>query len=131
MIFRLQHSIPIGDMCDIAQPAGAAPARVLTLADASRTNAFRGAEAMIETICRAIDEKGHLTTAAAHLSADADLYAAGLTPFAAIQVMLELERRLDIEFPKSMLNRRSMATIDAITSLLLALQTQAAHSRAA
>jgi acyl carrier protein len=86
---------------------------------------------MIETIRRVIDEKGHLGMAAARLSADADLYAAGLTPFAAIQIMLELERRLDIEFPKSMLNRRSMATIGAIASLLLALQAQAAHPQAA
>ena len=43
---------------------------------------------MIETIRRAIDDKGHLPVVAARLAADADLYAAGLSPFAAIQVML-------------------------------------------
>jgi acyl carrier protein len=84
---------------------------------------------MIETIRRAIEDKGHL--AVASLGLDADLYAAGLSPFAAIQVMVELERRLDVEFPKSMLNRRSMATIGTIASLLGALQADAGRLQAA
>lgn len=77
---------------------------------------------MIETIRRAIDDKGHLPVAASDLAADADLYRAGLTPFAAIQVMLALEKKLGVEFPKAMLNRRSMSSIDAILSRLHELQ---------
>jgi acyl carrier protein len=84
---------------------------------------------MIETIRRAIEAKGHLSVET--LPRDADLYRAGLSPFSAIQIMLELERVLDIEFPKSMLNRRSMATIGTIASLVEALQAEAAHPRAA
>jgi acyl carrier protein len=84
---------------------------------------------MIETIRRAIEDKGHLSVAS--LSLDADLYSAGLSPFAAIQVMLELERRLDVEFPKSMLNRHSMATIGTIAALLGALQADAGRLQAA
>jgi hypothetical protein len=80
----------------------------------------------IETIRRAIDEKGCLPMVAARLAGDADLYAAGLTPFAAIQVMLWLERTLGVEFPKPMLNRRSMATIDAISAHLAALRSSPA-----
>jgi acyl carrier protein len=84
---------------------------------------------MIETIRRAIETKGQLGVAT--LPLDADLYRAGLSPFSAIQIMLELERLLDIEFPKSMLSRRSMATIGTIASLVEALQAQAARPRAA
>lgn len=84
---------------------------------------------MIETIRRAIETKGQLSVAT--LPLDADLYRAGLSPFSAIQIMLELERLLDIEFPKPMLNRRSMATIGTIASLVEALRAQAARPRAA
>lgn len=77
---------------------------------------------MIETIRRALDEKGHLPIAASSLAAEDDLYQIGLTPFAAIQVMLALERELGIEFPKAMLNRRSMASIGAMLSHLHELQ---------
>ena len=48
------------------------------------------------------------------LSATADLYAAGLTSFAAVQLMLALEEAFDVEFPERMLNRRSFASIEAI-----------------
>ncbi|PWB81154.1 MAG: acyl carrier protein [Methylocystaceae bacterium] len=82
---------------------------------------------MIETIWRAIDDKGHLPIAASTIALEADLYRAGLTPFAAVQVMLALEKALEIEFPKSMLNRHSMASIDAILSCLR--QLQAADTR--
>ena len=47
-----------------------------------------------------------------------DLYAAGLTSFAAVQVMLALEETFDVEFPERMLNRRSFASIDAIAGCL-------------
>ena len=47
-----------------------------------------------------------------------DLYAAGLTSFAAVQVMLALEEACDVEFPERMLNRRSFASIDAIAGCL-------------
>ena len=79
---------------------------------------------MFETIRRLIDENGNLSTAAQILPRDADLYRAGLTPFAAIQIMLALERECDIEFPKWMLNRQSMSSIDAIASRLCELQEQ-------
>ena len=46
---------------------------------------------MIELIRRTIDEKGHLTVPARMIDPDANLYEAGLSPFAAIQVMIALE----------------------------------------
>jgi hypothetical protein len=79
---------------------------------------------VIETIRRLIDEKGNLPTAARFLPRCADLYRAGLTPFAAIQVMLALEREYHIEFPKRMLNLRSMSSIDVILSCLCELDAR-------
>ena len=48
------------------------------------------------------------------LADGADLYAAGLSSFASVQLMLALEESFDIEFPDSLLNRKSFQSIDAI-----------------
>ncbi|KWV59771.1 acyl carrier protein [Rhizobium altiplani] len=45
---------------------------------------------------------------------DADLYAAGLSSFASVQLMLGIEEAFDIEFPDNLLNRKSFASIVAI-----------------
>ncbi|WP_051465446.1 phosphopantetheine-binding protein [Methylosinus sp. LW3] len=92
---------------------------------------IKNSETSIEIIRRAMDAKGSLPVAAASLSAEADLYAAGLSPFCAIQVMLWLEATLDVEFPKSMLQRRSMATMGTIAALIGDLLQAEARPRAA
>lgn len=43
-----------------------------------------------------------------------DLYELGMSSFASVQLMLALEEAFDIEFPESMLNRKTFATIAAI-----------------
>ena len=44
-----------------------------------------------------------------------DLYeVGGLTSFASVQLMLALEESFDVEFPESMLKRRTFASIAAI-----------------
>ena len=48
------------------------------------------------------------------LADGADLYAACLSSFASVQLMLALEERFDIEFPDSLLNRKSFQSIEAI-----------------
>jgi acyl carrier protein len=50
------------------------------------------------------------------LDDDADLYAAGMTSFASVNVMLELEDRLGIMFPETMLKRSTFRTINAIAA---------------
>jgi len=59
-------------------------------------------------------EFGRLTVDVSTLKNDADLYAAGLTSFASVQLMLGIEEAFDIEFPERMLNRRSFQSIAAI-----------------
>jgi acyl carrier protein len=59
---------------------------------------------------------GKLGIDAARLGDGDDLYAAGLTSLASVNVMLALEAEFDVEFPDQMLNRTvfsSVASIDA------------------
>lgn len=79
---------------------------------------------MLDTIRRLVDEQGRLPVGAAALDDDADLYASGLTSFAAVQLMLALEEAFDIEFPDRMLNRKSFASIAAIAGCLRELKTE-------
>ena len=53
---------------------------------------------------------------------DADLYAAGLTSFASVQLMLGIEEAFDIEFPDNLLNRKSFASISAIVKTVDLIQ---------
>jgi acyl carrier protein len=52
----------------------------------------------------------------ASLQDDSDLYDAGLTSFASVQLMLGIEDMFDIEFPENLLNRRTFATINSIAA---------------
>ncbi|MFY9658299.1 MAG: acyl carrier protein [Methylocystis sp.] len=76
---------------------------------------------MNETVRRLLDQQGCLHRPAMTLSSDANLYDEGLTPFAAIRVMLALEDYFEIEFPVSMLRRQSFASINAIVACLESL----------
>jgi acyl carrier protein len=76
---------------------------------------------MIDRIRKVLKEHGRLSKDADTLSEDADLYQAGMTSHASVNVMLALEGEFDIEFPDSMLKRsvfESMASMrDAIAKL--------------
>lgn len=62
-----------------------------------------------------------LSVDAASLGKDADLYAAGLSSFASVQTMLALEEAFDVEFPDSLLNRKSFQSIGAISAAITQL----------
>ncbi|HEX5307719.1 MAG TPA: acyl carrier protein [Solirubrobacteraceae bacterium] len=55
------------------------------------------------------------------LAVDADLYRAGMTSHASVDVMLALEARFDVEFPDRMLKRSSFESIAAIEASLTEL----------
>jgi len=57
---------------------------------------------------------GRLGSDAARLHDADDLYAAGLTSLASVNVMLALEAEFDIEFPDQMLNRSVFSSVAAI-----------------
>ena len=73
---------------------------------------------MLDTIRELIADHGRLPVPVATLGNGQDLYAAGLTSFAAVQLMLAIEERFDVEFPDTMLNRRSFGSVDAIAGCL-------------
>jgi acyl carrier protein len=78
---------------------------------------------MIDDIRTILKEHGRLSVDAAALSEDADLYQAGLTSHASVNVMLALEGKFDIEFPDRMLKRgvfESLASIRAAVEELTA-----------
>ena len=72
-------------------------------------------ESKIRTILK---EHGRLTKDAVSLPADADLYQAGMTSHASVNVMLALEGEFDVEFPDHMLKRSVFESIAAITSAI-------------
>jgi acyl carrier protein len=57
---------------------------------------------------------GHLSVDVHSLRGDSDLYQAGLTSLATVNIMLALEGHFDIEFPDSMLSRKTFASLEAI-----------------
>lgn len=69
---------------------------------------------MNETIRNLLKKHAGLPVNVDDLADGADLYAAGLSSFASVQVMLALEENFDIEFPDSLLNRKSFQSIEAI-----------------
>ena len=81
---------------------------------------------MKDTIRNLLEQHGRLPVAIATLADDQDLYAAGLTSFAAVQLMLGLEEAFDVEFPERMLNRKSFASINAIAGCISEISPQKA-----
>ncbi|MAB01166.1 MAG: acyl carrier protein [Stappia sp.] len=69
-----------------------------------------------EAIREILASHGKLPVDVASLADDADLYAAGLSSFASVQLMLAIEDRFDIEFPENRLNRKTFASIAAIST---------------
>lgn len=65
-----------------------------------------------------LKEHGRLTKDAETLAADADLYQAGMTSHASVNVMLALEGEFDVEFPDAMLKRSSFESIAAIGAVI-------------
>ena len=62
------------------------------------------------------------------LADEADLYSAGMTSHASVNVMLALEDHFDVEFPDRMLTRAVFESIASIEKALLELRSEAAVS---
>lgn len=70
-------------------------------------------------------EHGRLAKDIATLDDDADLYQAGMTSHASVNLMLALEGAFDIEFPDAMLRRSVFESVSAIGAAVESLT--AAH----
>jgi acyl carrier protein len=73
---------------------------------------------MKEQIREVIKEHGHLSVDVDSLADDADLYQAGMTSHASVNVMIALEDTFDIEFLDSMLKRSVFESVDSIAAAL-------------
>lgn len=71
-----------------------------------------------ESIRRILKEHGRLSVDAATLADDADLYQAGMTSHASVNVMLALEGEFDVEFPDHMLKRGVFESVAAIRTAI-------------
>jgi acyl carrier protein len=71
-----------------------------------------------------IEQHARLRVDVETLARDADLFQAGMTSHASVNVMLGLEDAFDIEFPDRMLKRSVFESIAAISNALAELQAQ-------
>jgi acyl carrier protein len=76
-----------------------------------------------EKIRSILKEHGRLTKDVDSLTESADLYQAGMTSHASVNVMLALEGEFDVEFPDHMLKRSVFESIAAIHSAIDELTT--------
>lgn len=85
-----------------------------------------GGDAVNARVRGIIRDHGRLPVDVDSLADDADLYQAGMTSHASVNLMLALENAFDVEFPDAMLKRSSFESIAAITSALDTLGVVAA-----
>jgi acyl carrier protein len=63
-------------------------------------------------------EHAKLAVDATTIDADADLYQAGMTSHASVNVMLALEDAFDVEFPEHMLRKKTFESVAAIRTAI-------------
>jgi acyl carrier protein len=81
---------------------------------------------VVDEIRRIVEQHGRLPLDVAGLAVDADLYQAGMTSHASVNVMLALEDAFDVEFPDRMLRRDVFESIAAIEAALTELRAEEA-----
>jgi acyl carrier protein len=79
-------------------------------------------EAVSDTIRKILKDHGRLDLDVTSLTPDADLYDAGMTSHASVNVMLAIESAFDIEFPDQMLSRGVFESIQSISTAVSSLQ---------
>jgi acyl carrier protein len=77
---------------------------------------------MDETIRQVLIEHGRLAVDATSIDDKADLFAAGMTSHASVNVMLALEDAFDIEFSEQMLRKSTFESIASIRAGVLEMQ---------
>ena len=78
---------------------------------------------MDETIRLVLVDHGKLAVDAQTIDETADLFEAGMTSHASVNVMLALEDAFDIEFSESLLKKSTFESIAAIRAGVLAMQS--------
>ncbi len=76
---------------------------------------------MVERVRQIIREHGRLPSDLNSLDDEADLYQAGMTSHASVNLMLALEAAFDVEFPDAMLKRSVFQSVRSISDALESL----------
>ena len=71
-----------------------------------------------DKIKKILAKHGRLSADVDSLDISSDLYNAGLTSLATVGLMLALEEEFDVEFPDSMLSRKTFSSIEAIADAI-------------
>lgn len=79
-----------------------------------------------DRIRQVVRDHGHLPVDVATLADDADLFQAGMTSHASVNLMLGLEAAFDVEFPDAMLKRSVFQSVASIAAALAQLRAAAA-----
>lgn len=74
-----------------------------------------------EKVRAILSQHGRLSVPVGQLKDDGDLYNAGLTSLATVGLMLALEDGFEIEFPDSMLSRKTFSSIDSLVAAVQGL----------
>ena len=69
----------------------------------------------LNAIREVLAQHGRLSVDVTTIDVEGDLYSAGLTSLATVGIMLALEDRFDIEFPESMLSRKTFKSVSSIS----------------
>ena len=80
---------------------------------------------MTDRIREIVKQHGRMPSDVDSLPDDADLFLAGMSSHASVNVMLALENAFDVEFPDEMLTRSTFASITAIRAALEQLSDEA------
>lgn len=78
-----------------------------------------------ETIREIVATHANLAVDMASLGDDTDLFGAGMTSHASVNVMLALEEAFDFEFPDAMLRKSTFESISAIAKAIAEVRAQA------
>lgn len=75
----------------------------------------------LQPIREILAQHGRLSQDARQLAPDANLHDAGLTSLATVSVMLALEDHFNVEFPESMLSRKTFESLESIAEAIVKL----------
>lgn len=86
---------------------------------------MKGEAFVTERVRQIIQDHGRLPADLGSLADDADLYQAGMTSHASVNLMLALEAAFDVEFPDAMLKRTVFQSVSSISQALRTLGVSA------
>jgi acyl carrier protein len=87
-----------------------------------------GDETVAEQIRKIVGEYGRLSVEVEKLSDDDDLYRAGMSSHASVNLMLALEDVFDLEFPERFLRRGTFESVNAIREAIEELMADGAQT---